>query len=94
MAGRVAAFLGEWVDSLVILGVVVINAIVEFLQETKAENAIETLARMVGATRHWKTRSSDRDSLRQQLAEPSCASVALVECSTFTSGRSHDLVGN
>src|SRR5688572_2562873 len=47
LAGGVTAFLGEWVDSSVILGVVVINAIVGFLQEAKAENAIEALARMV-----------------------------------------------
>ncbi len=43
----VTAFLGGWVDSAVILGVVVINAIFGFLQEAKAEKAIEALARMV-----------------------------------------------
>ncbi len=43
----VTAFLGEWVDSAVIFGVVVINAIFGFLQEAKAEKAIEALARMV-----------------------------------------------
>ncbi len=43
----VTAFLGEWVDSSVILSVVVINAIFGFLQEAKAEKAIEALARMV-----------------------------------------------
>ncbi len=47
LAGSVTAFLGEWVDSSVILGVVVINAMVGFLQETKAETAIAALARMV-----------------------------------------------
>lgn len=41
------ALLGEWVDAAVIFGVVFINAIVGYLQEAKAENAIEALATMV-----------------------------------------------
>ena len=43
----VTAFLREWVDSSVILGVVIIDAIVGFLQEAKAGKAIEALAKMV-----------------------------------------------
>ena len=46
-AGCVTAFLGEWVDSSVIFAVVLVNAIVGYLQEAKAEKAIESLASMV-----------------------------------------------
>lgn len=47
VAVGVTAFLGEWVDSSVIFGVVIINALVGFLQEAKAEKAIEAPAKMV-----------------------------------------------
>jgi Ca2+-transporting ATPase len=47
LAVGVTALLGEWVDSAVIFGVVLINAVVGFLQESKAEKSIEALSRMV-----------------------------------------------
>lgn len=47
IAVAVTAVLGEWIDSGVILGVVIINAFVGFVQEAKAANAIEALARMI-----------------------------------------------
>jgi Ca2+-transporting ATPase len=43
----VTAALGEWVDSSVIFGVVLMNAILGFLQETKAGKAIEALNLLV-----------------------------------------------
>ena len=43
----VTAVLGEWVDASVIFGIVLFNAVVGFLQESKAETAIEALAKMV-----------------------------------------------
>lgn len=47
LAVIVTGSLGEWVDSSVIFGVVFLNAIIGFIQESKAENAIESLSRMV-----------------------------------------------
>ena len=44
VAGVVTIFLGEWVDAAVIFGVVLLNAIVGYLQEAKAVAAIEALA--------------------------------------------------
>jgi cation-transporting P-type ATPase F len=46
-AGAVTAFLGEWVDAGVILGVVVVNAAIGFLQEGKAAAALAALAKSV-----------------------------------------------
>ena len=47
VAAVVTALLGHWVDSGVIVGVVVINAIVGFIQEGKAEQALAAIRRML-----------------------------------------------
>jgi cation-transporting ATPase F len=51
-SGAITAALGEYVDSTVIFGVVVVNAIVGFLQESKAEAALEGLRSMVCTHAH------------------------------------------
>jgi cation-transporting P-type ATPase F len=48
-AALVTGLLGEWVDATVILIVVLANALVGFLQESKAETALEALMEMVVA---------------------------------------------
>ncbi len=49
-SGVITAFLQEWVDSGVIFGVVVVNAVIGYIQESKAEDAIAALARMAASS--------------------------------------------
>ncbi|MFN2309051.1 MAG: cation-transporting P-type ATPase [Gammaproteobacteria bacterium] len=46
-AGVITALLGHWIDSGVIFGVVVINAIVGFIQEGKAEQAMDAIRHLL-----------------------------------------------
>jgi magnesium-transporting ATPase (P-type) len=46
-ASAVTALLGHWVDASVILGVVVLNALIGFVQEGKAENALRAIRQML-----------------------------------------------
>jgi Ca2+-transporting ATPase len=45
VSGTITALLQEWVDSGVIFGVVLVNAIIGYIQEAKAVNALAALAR-------------------------------------------------
>ncbi|WP_415406120.1 cation-transporting P-type ATPase [Sulfurovum sp. CS9] len=46
-AGIVTAVLGHWVDAGVILAVVLLNAVIGFVQEGKAENALRAIRQML-----------------------------------------------
>ena len=61
-AGAKAAWMGEWVDAGVILGVVVVNAVVGHIQEGKAQKAIGALSRMLVTMATVR-----RDGVRLQL---------------------------
>ena len=47
VAGAVKAFLGSWTNACVIWGVTIINAVIGYVQEAKAEGAIASLAKAV-----------------------------------------------
>ena len=46
-SAAITALLGHWVDSSVIIGVVLINAVIGFIQEGKAEQAMDAIRRML-----------------------------------------------
>ena len=48
VAAFITAVLGEWIDAIVILGVVLVTATIGFIQESKAHSAIAALARYMG----------------------------------------------
>jgi magnesium-transporting ATPase (P-type) len=47
VAAVFTAFLGEWIDTGVIIAVVLVNALIGFVQEGKAERALEEIRRML-----------------------------------------------
>ena len=53
-AGIAKAFLGHWVDAGVILAVAIINAVVSFVQEGKAEEALEGIRKMLSLRAHTR----------------------------------------
>ena len=67
VAAVMAAVLGEWIDMGVILAVVVINATIGFIQEGKAERAMETIRGMLSTkatvVRDGKRRQIEADKL-------------------------------
>jgi len=62
-AAAVTALLQHWIDTGVILGVVVINAVIGFIQEGKAERALDAIRGMLSLSAHVI-----RDGRRRQVA--------------------------
>jgi cation-transporting P-type ATPase F len=69
IAGVIKAFLGSWTNAAVIWGVTVINAIIGFVQESKAEGAIAALAKAV-TTEATVIRGSTKQRLPSQQIVP------------------------
>ncbi|HEX5675404.1 MAG TPA: HAD-IC family P-type ATPase, partial [Azonexus sp.] len=61
-AGLITSLLSEWVDASVIFGVVLVNAVIGYWQEAKAEGALAALARSI-ATPVTVRRESHRKKL-------------------------------
>jgi magnesium-transporting ATPase (P-type) len=51
-AAVVTALMGHWVDTAVIVAVVIVNALIGFLQEGKAENAVAAIRNMLAPHAH------------------------------------------
>jgi cation-transporting ATPase F len=76
VAGAITAALGEWPDASVIFGVVLVNAVIGFIQESRAERALEALVTML------KTEATvlrDGEKLRIPSAEVVPGDVVLLE---------------
>ena len=69
IAGVVTAVLGDWVDSSVIFGVGLVNAVVGIVQEGRAEEALQALIRSV-ASETTVIRGGDRHRLPSHALVP------------------------
>ena len=72
-SAAVTAAMQHWVDTAVILGVVIINALIGFLQEGKAERALDAIRNMLSLNA-----SVLRDGRRQAVAAESLVPGDLV----------------
>ena len=75
-ASVVTALLGEWIDSGVIMAVVLINAIIGFVQEGKAEEALESLRDML-SPQATVLRDGERTTIKASDVVP--GDIVLVE---------------
>ncbi|MCC3144846.1 cation-transporting P-type ATPase [Halanaerobium sp. Z-7514] len=60
-AAIVTALLGHWIDTIIILAVVVINGLISFIQEGKAEKALDAVKNMLSTTARIKREGEIRE---------------------------------
>ena len=92
-AAAITAVLGHWIDTGVILGVVVINAIIGFIQEGKAEEALEGIRKMLSLHAHvrrggeWSEVDADKlvpgDVVRLRSGDRVPADLRLIEATNL-----------
>lgn len=75
-AAAVTAMMGHWVDTAVIVAVVLVNALIGFLQEGKAENAMAALRHMLAPHAHV-LRNGKRIGIESQDLVP--GDIVLIE---------------
>lgn len=68
-SAAITAFLGHWIDTGVILAVVIANAVIGFVQEGKAENAMDAIRHML-APRANVIRDGERTSIAGEQLVP------------------------
>jgi magnesium-transporting ATPase (P-type) len=68
-AGLVTAILGHWIDAGVIIGVVFVNAIIGFVQEGKAEDALKAIRQMLSLNA-MVVRDGKQISIKAELLVP------------------------
>ncbi|MEX0648275.1 MAG: cation-transporting P-type ATPase [Balneolaceae bacterium] len=66
-AAVITALLEHWIDTWVILGVVVINAVIGFIQEGKAEQALDEIKKMLSLSAAVKRSGRQRDRDAEEL---------------------------
>lgn len=69
VSAAITALLGHWVDTVVILAVVLANAAIGFIQEGKAENALRAISQIL-APRAIVVRNGQRRTLEGELLVP------------------------
>lgn len=81
VAAIVTATLSHWVDTGVILGVVVINAIIGFVQEGKAERALDAIRDLLSPGQaSCATADAPPYRRRSGCPETSCCSKRATKC--------------